>query len=179
MKRQEQLIPRRSLLAGSTTLVLRTPRARTRISKNVLRTSRTFSASLRYQERRPNDRFPPPPLIFCQKTRSGGGRCCAGAWWVVLLLASGVSSARVWEPNSQETTPAPGGFLSDELPLKVLVTTPSSLADSPTRPLVVRGRQAITVGHAAARTRTPQRRLTYAPVAATSANGWRRDFPCI
>ncbi|GMH44586.1 hypothetical protein BSKO_12538 [Bryopsis sp. KO-2023] len=61
-----------------------------------------------------------------------------------LLLTSGFCSARVLQQNVSATAEGEG-FLSNELPLEILVTTPSELADNSTRRLRVEDQQALTV----------------------------------
>ncbi|GMH44588.1 hypothetical protein BSKO_12540 [Bryopsis sp. KO-2023] len=61
-----------------------------------------------------------------------------------LLLTSGFCSARVLQQNVSATAESEG-FLSNELPLEILVTTPSELADNSTRRLRVEDQQALTV----------------------------------
>ncbi|GMH44597.1 hypothetical protein BSKO_12549 [Bryopsis sp. KO-2023] len=61
-----------------------------------------------------------------------------------LLLTSGFCSARVLQQNASVTAESEG-FLSNELPLEILVTTPSELADNSTRRLRVEDQQALTV----------------------------------
>ena len=59
---------------------------------------------------------------------------------LLLVLSPALSSARVLQQDSDD-----GGFLADELPLKILVTTPSNLADNSTQRLMIRDKQALTV----------------------------------
>ncbi|GMH44585.1 hypothetical protein BSKO_12537 [Bryopsis sp. KO-2023] len=67
-----------------------------------------------------------------------------GVWITFLLLTSGICSARVLQQDAPEAAEG-GGFLSSELPLEVIVTTPSNLADNSTERLTVRNKQALTV----------------------------------
>ncbi|GMH44587.1 hypothetical protein BSKO_12539 [Bryopsis sp. KO-2023] len=73
----------------------------------------------------------------------GNPNASRGVWVTFLLLTSGICSARAFQEESNEAAES-GGFLSSELPLKVLVTTPSNLADGTER-LAVQDQQALTV----------------------------------
>ncbi|GMH41747.1 hypothetical protein BSKO_09657 [Bryopsis sp. KO-2023] len=73
----------------------------------------------------------------------GSPNASRGVWVTVLLLTTWICSARAFQEESNEAVEG-GGFLSSELPLQVLVTTPSNLADGTER-LAVQDQQALTV----------------------------------
>ncbi|GMH35163.1 hypothetical protein BSKO_03031 [Bryopsis sp. KO-2023] len=63
---------------------------------------------------------------------------------IVLLLSDGVS-ARALRSEGEDVNSQGGGFLEDELPLTIVVTTPTKLSSERETSLTVRDQQAITV----------------------------------